>query len=74
MEKIPKITVGKVVKKKQSDNPMTTSQVYMRNIIDFSLLSPEEETKLAEEIKSENPQIHDVAKTKLVKANLRLAF
>ncbi len=72
MEKIPKITVGKDVKKKQSDNPMTTSQVYMRNIIDFSLLSPEEETKLAEEIKSDNPQIHDVAKTKLVKANLRL--
>lgn len=72
MEKIPKITAGKVVKKKQSDNPMTTSQVYMRNIIDFSLLSPDEETKLAGEIKSDNPQIHDAAKTKLVKANLRL--
>lgn len=72
MEKIPKITVGKALKKKQSDNPMTTSQVYMRNIIDFSLLSPEEETKLAEEIKSDNPLIHDAAKTKLVKANLRL--
>ncbi len=72
MEKIPKITAGKVVKKKQGDNPMTTSQVYMRNIIDFSLLSPDEETKLAGEIKSDNPQIHDAAKTKLVKANLRL--
>lgn len=72
MEKIPKMSAGKVAKKKQSDNPMTTSQVYMRNIIDFSLLSPEEEVKLAEEIKSDDKVVHDAARTKLVKANLRL--
>jgi RNA polymerase primary sigma factor len=72
MEKIPKISADKVAKKKQSDNPMTTSQVYMRNIIDFSLLSPEEEVKLAEEIKSDDKVVHDAARTKLVKANLRL--
>lgn len=72
MEKIPKMSAGKVAKKKQSDNPMTTSQVYMRNIIDFSLLSPEEEVKLAEEIKSDDKVVHDAASTKLVKANLRL--
>lgn len=71
MEKIPKFA-EKTVKKKQSDNPMTTSQVYMRNIIDFSLLSPEEETRLAAEIKSDNLLIHDAAKARLVKANLRL--
>ncbi|MCP3964910.1 MAG: RNA polymerase sigma factor RpoD/SigA [Lentisphaerae bacterium] len=51
---------------------MTTSQVYMRNIIDFSLLSREEEVKLAEAIHSGDPILHDEAKSKLVKANLRL--
>jgi len=28
---------------KVEHNPMTTSQVYMRNIVDFALLSPDEE-------------------------------
>lgn len=51
---------------------MTASQVYMRNIVDFSLLTPEEEVVLATAIKSGDPELHDQAKSKLVRANLRL--
>lgn len=58
--------------KSASDNPMTASQVYMRNIIDFSLLSPEEEVELAEAIQGDDQKAHDEAKAKLVKGNLRL--
>lgn len=53
-------------------NPMTTSQVYMRNIVDFELLSPDEEIQLAEAIHSGDPKAHDEAKAKMVRANLRL--
>ncbi len=62
-------------KKKKSvveHNPMTTSQVYMRNIIDFALLSPDEEILLAADIHSGNQKVHDEAKAKMVRANLRL--
>ena len=65
----------KARKKKKSPvehNPMTTSQVYMRNIVDFELLSPDEEIQLAEAIHSGDPQAHDEAKAKMVRANLRL--
>jgi RNA polymerase primary sigma factor len=53
-------------------NPMTTSQVYMRNIVDFELLSPDEEIQLAEAIHSGDQKAHDEAKAKMVRANLRL--
>ena len=62
-------------KKKKSEvehNPMTTSQVYMRNIVDFELLSPDEEIQLAEAIHSGDQKAHDEAKAKIVRANLRL--
>lgn len=73
MGKLTKINVKNLRKKAQvNDNPMTISQAYMRNIIDYSLLSQEEETQLAEEIRSDDPQVHEEAKAKLIKANLRL--
>jgi len=53
-------------------NPMTTSQVYMRNIIDFELLTPDDEIQLATDIHSGNQKAHDVAKAKMIRANLRL--
>ena len=53
-------------------NPMTTSQVYMRNIVNFALLSPDEEIQLAEAIHSGDQKAHDEAKAKIVRANLRL--
>ncbi len=59
-------------KSKVENNPMTTSQVYMRNIIDFALLSPDEEVQLAAAIHSGNQKAHDEAKAKIVRANLRL--
>ena len=65
----------KLKKKKKSEvehNPMTTSQVYMRNIVDFELLSPDEEIQLAEDIHSGDQKAHDEAKAKIVRANLRL--
>jgi len=69
--------LGKKPKKKKKAskveyNPMTTSQVYMRNIIDFELLTPDDEIQLANAIHSGNPKAHDVAKAKLIRANLRL--
>ncbi len=73
MGKLTKINVGSLRKKAQTnDNPMTISQAYMRNIIDYSLLTQEEETQLAEEIKSSDPLVHEEAKGKLIQANLRL--
>jgi RNA polymerase primary sigma factor len=57
---------------KVEHNPMTTSQVYMRNIIDFALLSPDEEIQLAAEIHSGDKKTHDEAKAKIIRANLRL--
>ena len=51
---------------------MTTSQVYMRNIINFALLSPDEEVQLAEAIHSGDKKAHDEAKGKMIRANLRL--
>ncbi|MFA6716172.1 MAG: RNA polymerase sigma factor RpoD/SigA [Victivallales bacterium] len=57
---------------KTENNPMTTSQVYMRNIVDFALLSPDEEVQLAEAIHSGDQKAHDDAKAKIVRANLRL--
>jgi RNA polymerase primary sigma factor len=59
-------------KHKVEHNPMTTSQVYMRNIVDFELLSPDEEIQLAEAIHSGDQKAHDEAKAKIVRANLRL--
>lgn len=59
-------------KHKPEHNPMTTSQVYMRNIVDFELLSPDEEIQLAEAIHSGDQKAHDEAKSKIVRANLRL--
>jgi RNA polymerase primary sigma factor len=68
-----KINVSGLRKKPAAnDNPMTISQAYMRNIIDYSLLSQEEEIQLAEEIRSPDPRIHEEAKSKLIQANLRL--
>jgi RNA polymerase primary sigma factor len=57
---------------KVDDNPMTTSQVYMRNIINFALLSPDEEVELAAAIHSGDKKTHDEAKAKMIRANLRL--
>ncbi|MDD5697742.1 MAG: RNA polymerase sigma factor RpoD/SigA [Victivallaceae bacterium] len=59
-------------KRSKEHNPMTTSQVYMRNIVDFALLSPDEEIQLAEAIHSGDQKAHDEAKAKIVRANLRL--
>jgi len=59
-------------KTKVEHNPMTTSQVYMRNIIDFALLSPDEEIQLAADIHSGDKKTHDEAKSKIIRANLRL--
>jgi len=59
-------------KLKVEHNPMTTSQVYMRNIVDFALLSPDEEILLAADIHSGNQKAHDEAKSKIIRANLRL--
>ena len=71
-----KNNLGKKPKKKKiskvEHNPMTTSQVYMRNIIDFALLTPDDEIQLAAEIHSGNQKVHDKAKAKLIRANLRL--
>jgi len=69
------VLAKKPKKKKPSKvehNPMTTSQVYMRNIVDFALLSPDEEIQLAAEIHSGNQKTHDEAKSKIIRANLRL--
>jgi RNA polymerase primary sigma factor len=63
---------GKKRKPAMENNPMTTSQVYMRNIIDFALLSPDEEILLAADIHSGNQKAHDEAKSKMIRANLRL--
>ncbi len=69
--------VAKVVKKKKKrkaheENPMTTSQVYMRSILDYSLLSREEENQLADEIHQTDQILSEEARAKLIKANLRL--
>lgn len=61
-EKTPKIEV----------NPMTTSQAYMRNIVNFALLSRDEEVQLAAAIHSGNKKAHDKARSKMIRANLRL--
>ncbi|MCK4982604.1 MAG: RNA polymerase sigma factor RpoD/SigA [Victivallaceae bacterium] len=63
---------GKRKAPKVEHNPMTTSQVYMRNIVDFALLSPDEEVQLAAAIHSGDQKTHDEAKSKIVRANLRL--
>lgn len=65
----------KVVRKKTpkfEDSPMTTSQVYMRNIVNFALLSPDEEVQLAAAIHSGNKKAHDEARAKMIRSNLRL--
>ena len=70
-----KVSAKRPAKKKKTSvehNPMTTSQVYMRNIIDFALLSPDEEIQLAADIHSGDQKTHDEAKAKIVRANLRL--
>jgi len=70
-----KLLAKKPKKKKQpkvENNPMTTSQVYMRNIVDFALLTPDDEIQLAADIHSGNQKAHDEAKAKIVRANLRL--
>ncbi len=69
--------VARIVKKKKKrkahdDNPMTTSQVYMRSILDYSLLSREEENQLADEIHQTDEVLSEEARAKLIKANLRL--
>ncbi|MDD2402917.1 MAG: sigma-70 family RNA polymerase sigma factor [Victivallaceae bacterium] len=73
MTKTDKIDIRSIRKKNTAnDNPMTISQAYMRNIVDYSLLTQDEEIKLAEEIKSSDPHIHEEARAKLIKSNLRL--
>jgi RNA polymerase primary sigma factor len=71
-----KKSLAKKPKKKRKPavehNPMTTSQVYMRNIIDFDLLTPDDEIQLAAAIHSGNQKAHDEAKSKIIRANLRL--
>ena len=70
-----RVSAKKPKKKRKSaeeHNPMTTSQVYMRNIVDFALLSPDEEIQLAADIHSGNQKVHDEAKANIVRANLRL--
>jgi len=61
-------------KKKTADekNPMTTSQVYMRSILDYNLLTREEENQLADEIHAEDQGLSEEACAKLIQANLRL--
>lgn len=71
-KKIRPVKKKKKRKQKVEHNPMTTSQVYMRNIVDFELLSPDEEIQLAEAIHSGDQKAHDEAKAKIVRANLRL--
>jgi RNA polymerase primary sigma factor len=53
---------------------MTTSQAYIRNITDFSLLSLDEENQLADEIQNSDKEseMYRSAKSKLIRANLRL--
>lgn len=53
-------------------NPMTTSQVYMRSILDYSLLSREEENQLAEDIKADDQRLSEDACARLIQSNLRL--
>ncbi len=53
---------------------MTTSQVYMRNILDFQLLTGEEEAALANAMRSPDAAERETAKTKLLKSNLRLVM
>lgn len=73
MTKSEKIDVSSFRKKSTAnDNPMTISQAYMRNIIDYSLLTRDEEIQLAKEIKSSDPNVHEEARAKLIKSNLRL--
>ncbi|MEG1980153.1 MAG: sigma-70 family RNA polymerase sigma factor, partial [Victivallaceae bacterium] len=63
----------KKIKSNPSDyNPMTTSQVYIRNISDYSLLTADEEVTLANIIRHGTPDESLEAKKKLVQANLRL--
>ena len=63
----------KKIKNTPSDyNPMTTSQVYIRNISDYSLLTADEEVTLANIIRHGTPEESLEAKKKLVQANLRL--
>ena len=59
-------------KKPVEENPMTTSQVYMRSILDYSLLSRDEENQLAEAIHQHDEKLSEEARAKLIKANLRL--
>ena len=62
----------KKIKNTPSDyNPMTTSQVYIRNISDYSLLTADEEVTLANIIRHGTPEESLEAKKKLVQANLR---
>jgi len=53
---------------------MTTSQVYMRSILDFGLLSSEEEVALANAMRSPDAAERERAKTRLLKSNLRLVM
>ncbi len=51
---------------------MTTSQAYMKSIVDYSLLSREDEIRLADIIHNGTPEEREQAKDQLVQANLRL--
>ncbi len=61
-----------IAEKPDRHNSMTASQVYMRNILDISLLTRAEENELAKAIHGDNDLLHEEAKKHLVRANLRL--
>ena len=63
---------GKKQRAADDKNPMTTSQVYMRSILDYSLLTREEENQLADEIHAQDQGLSEEACARLIQSNLRL--
>ncbi len=60
------------MKKPDDFGSMTTSQAYMKSIVDYSLLTREDEIRLADIIHNGTPEESEKAKNDLVQANLRL--
>lgn len=60
------------MKKPEDFGSMTTSQAYMKSIVDYSLLTREDEIRLADIIHNGTPEESEKAKNDLVQANLRL--
>jgi RNA polymerase primary sigma factor len=67
-----KTKTSKVASDKVAVNPMTISRMYMNDICKISLLSREEEIELATQIHGDDPKQMELARIRLIKANLRL--